>query len=386
MVTTGRLRIAVLNRVFAPTGGGAERYSMALVEQLAARHEIHVFAQQIEHQWPGVSYHRVSRPLARPRWFNQLWYAAATWWATRRGFDLVHSHENTWHGNVQTVHVVPVRYSLFQGRGRWRGALRWLKVATSPRLMVYLWLERARFSNPEQRRIVVTSSSLMNQIASAYPATSPALRLLTPGVMRVDGAATPGQRSAARQRLHLPSAGRGILFVGNDYRKKGLASLTRALARLPQDTWLAVVGDRGQVAEFQTQAKAAGVADRVFFLGPLSDIHAAYRAADCLAHPTLADTFAMVVLEAMAHGLPVLVSSARYCGISSSLTHEVNALLLDDPQDSKALADALLSVLEDPSLRARLGQAAAAFASLHQWPAIALQQEEIYFSAVPKSQ
>ena len=43
-----RLRIAVLNRIFRPTGGGAERYSIALVEQLAADHDIHVFAQQIE--------------------------------------------------------------------------------------------------------------------------------------------------------------------------------------------------------------------------------------------------------------------------------------------------------------------------------------------------
>ena len=41
-----RLRIAVLNRVFEATGGGAERYSIALVEQLALRHEIHVFAQR----------------------------------------------------------------------------------------------------------------------------------------------------------------------------------------------------------------------------------------------------------------------------------------------------------------------------------------------------
>ena len=39
-----RLRIAVLNRIFRPTGGGAERYSIALVEQLADRHEIHVFS------------------------------------------------------------------------------------------------------------------------------------------------------------------------------------------------------------------------------------------------------------------------------------------------------------------------------------------------------
>lgn len=353
---------------------------MALVEQLAARHEIHVFAQQIDHQWPGVTYHPVSMPLTRPRWLNQLWYAAATWWATRRGFDVVHSHENTWHGNVQTVHVLPVKYTLFQGRTGWQWAMRCLKVLTSPRLMAYLWLERARFSDPSHRRIVVTSNSLMARMASTYPATAAVLRLVTPGVTRVDGVATAGQRMAARQGLHLPRAGNGILFVGNDYRKKGLETLIKALAQVSHDTWLAVVGDVAQIPEFRAQAKAAGVADRVFFLGPLSDVSEAYMAGDCLAHPTLEDTFAMVVLEAMAHGLPVLVSSEPYCGISGLLTPEVNALILEDPQDSKALADALLRLFEDPSLRQRLGQAAVAFASRHQWSALALQQEALYFS------
>ena len=84
-----RLRIAVLSRIFSSTGGGAERYSIALVEQLAQRHEIHVFAQAIHHQWPGVQYHRIAQPFNRPRWLNQLWFAYASWWRTRRGFDVV---------------------------------------------------------------------------------------------------------------------------------------------------------------------------------------------------------------------------------------------------------------------------------------------------------
>ena len=130
--TSKKLRIAVLNRTFSPAAGGAERYSIALVEALAATHEIHVFAQSIEHSWPGVSYHHISMPLRRPRWINQLWFATATWWATRRGFDVVHSHENTWHGDVQTVHVLPVRYNLFHGRAGWRLFLRSIKVVTSP--------------------------------------------------------------------------------------------------------------------------------------------------------------------------------------------------------------------------------------------------------------
>jgi UDP-glucose:(heptosyl)LPS alpha-1,3-glucosyltransferase len=79
------MRIAVLSRNFATTGGGAERYSIAIVEQLAARHEVHVFAQNIVHRFPGVTYHTIGFHIRRPRWINQLGFAIATWRATRGG-------------------------------------------------------------------------------------------------------------------------------------------------------------------------------------------------------------------------------------------------------------------------------------------------------------
>lgn len=383
MKTDGRrLRIAVLNRVFSPSAGGAERYSMALVEQLAQRHEIHVFAQKIEHQGAGVTYHRVSSPFAKPRWLNQLWYAAATWRATRDGFDLVHSHENTWHGQVQSVHVVPVKYNLLHGRSGGRLLLRWLKVLGSPRLLAYLWLERRRFSVADGRCIVVASGNLMKQMVASYPATAASLRLLTPGVARVVGPASSVQQLAARQRLGLPEAGFGILFVANDYKKKGLDTLLQALQKLPPGSWVAVVGKSGQIPEYSALASALGVADRVTFLGPLKDVADAYVAADCLVHPTLEDAFAMVVLEAMAHGLPVVVSNQRYCGISSLLADCGNALLLEDPHDTSALAASIGRLLEDPALRGRLGQAAAHFAKSYLWSEIARMQEQIYFSVL----
>ena len=375
-----RLRIAVLNRHFSPTGGGAERYSIALVEQLAQWHEIHVFAQHIHHQWPGVTYHRVAAGLSKPRWINQLWFATATWWATRRGFDVVHSHENTWHGQVQTVHVLPVKYNLFQGRTGWRRALRWVKVLTSPRLLAYLGLEYARFAQQSQRCIVVTSGSLMRQMASTYPGTANALVLVTPGVGTVVVRPTPVQQLAARLRLGLPETGRAIVFVGNDYRKKGLPALLQSLVQLPSDVWLVVVGNGAHIAEFRALAQSLGVTGRVFFLGALQAVSDAYVAADCLAHPTLEDTFAMVVLEAMAHGLPVVVSSEQYCGIAGLLTHGVNALIVDQPRDVPTLTAALLRVLQEPLLRQTLGDAALAFAKAYQWPSIALQQESIYLS------
>ncbi len=380
-----RLKIAVLNRIFSPTGGGAERYSIALVEQLAARHEIHVFAQQIDHHWPGVVYHRVSQILKRPRWINQLWYATATWWATRKGFDIVHSHENTWHGQVQTVHVLPIKYNLFQGRVGVARLLRWLKMVTSPRLLVYLWLERARYAAKPARILVVTSTALQRVMVDAHSHTAPMLHLLTPGVTTVLGQASPSGKERARHILSLPPHVPCILLVANDYRKKGLATLLDALAKQESDTILAVVGNIAHAAGFKAQVKSLGLQARVFFLGALKDVTSAYLAADVLAHPTLQDTFAMVVLEAMAHGLPVVVSNEAHCGIAGLLTHGDNALILDNPRDASELAANLRTVLQNPQQRERLSNGVVAFAQSHQWADIAREQEAMYFEIAGKN-
>jgi UDP-glucose:(heptosyl)LPS alpha-1,3-glucosyltransferase len=352
-----------------------------LVENLADRHDIHVFAQTIGHRWPGVTYHTVPTPFKRPRWINQLWFATATWWATRRDFDVVHSHETTWHGQVQTVHVLPVKYTLFHGLVGWRKLVRHIHVVTSPRLLAYLWLERVRFADLPQRQIVVTSPNLMSRMAGVYPATKPSLQVLTPGVKATGGQVPPKAQLAARQQLGLPELGSGILFVGNDYRKKGLETLILAMGYLPVNVWLAVVGSSAQEPAFRAQVQLAGLLDRVFFVGAMNDVSLAYAAADCLAHPTREDTFAMVVLEAMANGLPVAVSAEHYCGISGLLTHEVNALILADPRDASALAGALLRLLTEPVLRQGLVDAGIQFASLHQWSSVAAQQERIYYAA-----
>lgn len=86
------MRIAIINRNFSRTGGGAESYAVAIAEQLAARHEVHVFSQESNQPVPCITYHRVSSTGQKPRWLNQLVFALSSWWQTRKGFDAVHSH------------------------------------------------------------------------------------------------------------------------------------------------------------------------------------------------------------------------------------------------------------------------------------------------------
>jgi len=367
------MRIAVISRVFSKSGGGAESYSVALVQQLAPRHEIHVYAQESNQPVDGVRYHRVFCLSRKPRWVNQLLFAIATWWRTRSGFDVVHSHENTWHGQIQTVHVRPTRYNLFHGRRGVALWLRWLKVLLSLRLLTYVWLEGARFRPTPGRQVVATSDTLRSECMQVYPASDVAV--ITPGTLLPPAVLT---REAARRQLNLPPQGPLLLFVANDYARKGLDALLRALTGLPGDVHLAVVGSARPIPRYREQAVRLGVQERVHFLGSLDDLAPAYFAADCLAHPTLEDTFAMVVLEAMAHDLAVVVSGPAHCGISRQLRDGVEALLLDDPTDAPKLAQRLAAVLQQPALAQQLRAEAGRFARGHSWESAALQYETLY--------
>lgn len=389
-----RLKIAVLNRVFSPTGGGAERYSIALVEQLTARHEVHVFAQEINHQWPGVHYHPIKCWSKKPRWLNQLWYAYATRRAIRRtegaGFDIVHSHENVWHGNVHTMHVKTVQRSLLEGLSGRALMLRRLKIALSPRLLTYLKFERARLQARPGLAVVAASQPLQAELVAQYPHLAHIVSTITPGVTMPNQGVNqdlnqpltqPLTQPQARAALGVPQQGNYIAFIANDYARKGLPTLLKALQGLP-DVQLLVVGHAGQVPQCKALAQSLGVDQRVHFLGPLSDVSPVYCAANVLAHPTLEDTFAMVVLEAMAHGVPVVVSGSGYCGIASLLTHGKNALLLDNPQDAPELQAALQAALYNADTNQQLTQAGLAFAEQHTWQAAARSYEEVFYTCV----
>lgn len=377
-----RLKIAVFTRNFSSSAGGAERYAIALVEGLSARHDIHVFSQFRDHDFPNVHYRKVPRFLVRPRWINQLYFAAYTWWATRRGFDVIHSHENTWHGQIQTVHVLPVWHHYFAGYGGGRRILRWAKACTSPRLLTYLGLEQRRFRQQPGRRIVCVSRMLRDVMAQVFPAAEASLRVVPPGLTGVPGRASLQERAHARQALALPAEGHCLLFVGRQFRKKGLPTLLEALKRLDNGFHLLAIGSVELEAEMHELVNRHQLIGRVKVLGSLSEMELAYRAADCLVHPTLEDTYAMVVLEAMSHGVPVIVSSAAFCGVAAELSDREDALILNNPESSAEVAAAVDRLFRDEALRERMVKRGIEFASARAWSEVVLSYETIFQEAV----
>ena len=364
-------------RIFSTSAGGAERYCASLVKHLAPQHEIHVFAQDIRTQYPEVVFHQVPLFCRRPRWLNQIAFATYTWWQTRKGFDVVHSHENTWHGDVQTIHVLPFSYSWFVNRHGISLFLKTLQLITSPRLLTYWVLEKLRMQHQPGRFLVAVSEPVKTVLNKDLKLKMEHIHVISPGI-EATHVHSSTEKMQARFDLGLPMQGKCLLWVGNNAMKKGLPTLLEAIAQLPKDIFLVIVGSATPENKWRSQVATLELEDRIYFKGVLDDMTLAYTAADLLIHPTLEDTFGMVVLEAMSHAVPAIVSSAQYCGISAELTHFKNARILQEPLNSHALENAIEQSLESNTYQA-MSQQAIAWAGTQDWSRLALAQEALYY-------
>lgn len=377
-------KVAILSRNFSKVAGGAESYAVNLAEQLADEFEFHVFCERSDVCLPAITIHPMGRNITRPRWIALWLFAWWSWRQTRRGFAIVHSHENTWHGDVQTAHVRPMRYSLFaRASSPLTKLLVYLKIYTSPRLLAHLYLERLRFRVKGHRVIVAVAPALADMIASTYAVDHARLRLVPPGIdlHRAGDGGSPYVLSKrdARKALGLPSENWILLFVGHNFEKKGLAAVLQSLFLLPVDVSLVVVGGSAkQVEKWRLRVVQQGLDGRVTFTGSLSDVSPAFAAADCLAHATLDDMFPLVVLEAMAAKVPVLLSVAPFC-LASPLVHNAQAAwMLQDPHCAQQIAEAVGALRADPALRGAQVARASVFAKGHGWSQVAEQQAQIY--------
>jgi glycosyltransferase involved in cell wall biosynthesis len=169
-----------------------------------------------------------------------------------------------------------------------------------------------------------------------------------------------------------------LLFLGRVSWKKGLDRLVAALADVPGAT-LAIAGndEEGYRARLDALAAQSGVADRVVHLGP---VHGAGKAAllagaDALVLPSYSENFGNVVLEAMAAGLPVVVTPE--VGLAAVVReHGAGVVTAGDPPH---LAAALRELLAAPEARAAMGRRGAAAADRDfSWTSVAARMEEVY--------
>jgi len=221
--------------------------------------------------------------------------------------------------------------------------------------------------------VVTTSRWTRSWLLDRYTLRPAQVHVAEPGVDAADLA--PGT-----------AAGGELLCVAAVTPGKGHDVLLAALATIMDLSWRCVcVGtltrDPGFVDRLGHQVRAGGIGDRVRFAGPRTgaDLDVAYAAADALVLATRAETYGMVVTEALARGLPVLATTVG--GLPEALGRGANGSrpgLLVPPGDSEALAAALRCWLSDTVLRQRFRQVARERrVTLPGWSATAVQISRI---------
>jgi glycosyltransferase involved in cell wall biosynthesis len=201
--------------------------------------------------------------------------------------------------------------------------------------------------------VVTTSAWARRALLQLYSLPGDRVQVAEPGVDTAELA--PGTATAG-----------ALLSVAAVIPGKGHDVLIDALATLTGLRWRCLcVGSLERdpifVERLRRRVLSGGMDDRVRFAGPQTgaELAGSYRAADVLVLPSRAETYGMVVAEALARGLPVVASDVG--GVPEALGHgadDVRPGLLVPPDDAAALGDALRAWLEDTGMRRRLRRAA----------------------------
>jgi glycosyltransferase involved in cell wall biosynthesis len=287
---------------------------------------------------------------------------SATWLDKNRGnLDLikVNGAITMSAADVNAVHFVhsswwrsPVHIS--RSRKDFYGLYQWLFTAANS------YWEKQAFS--QAKSIIAVSEKVAKELVSiGVPRQK--IRVIVNGVDLQEF--TPGVTS--RSLLGLPENVNLALFAG-DIRisRKNLDTVLHALVKVPE-LHLAVVGGT-QDSPYPAMAKALNISERVHFLGYRHDMPQIQRASDLFVFPSRYEPFGLVVIEAMASGLPVITATTTG---AADLLNPDSGIVLEDCDDVEALAHALQLLDSDCSLRQQMGKVARTIAEQHSWSTMA---------------
>lgn len=288
----------------------------------------------------------------------------------RRDYDVLHVNGFiTWaYADVNTAHFVhggwarSKYYPFGLTRGLWSA---YQYIYTHANAVLERWAYR------RSRVIAAVSRKVADEIRGSGGHPLERLDVIYNGVDTRGFAAA----HADRTKFDLPADAFLLLFVG-DLRtpRKNLGTVLHALKALPERVHLAVAGYLPG-SPYPALAQSLGIASRVHFLGLVREMPTLMQSVDAYVFPSRYEAMSLSLLEAMAAGLPVV--TARTAGGAEIITPDCG-IVLDDPDDAQALAQAVQQLADDTPRRLAMGEAAAQLAGSFGWARMAAQYIALY--------
>ena len=245
----------------------------------------------------------VATHLTRAR--NVIWFSTVGTRRARRFLAARPDAVSITHNDVMAGDIY-VNHGLLQAAMRARGDYIWRMVRNPVHLFTAL-RDRIRYRGRTHRAVVALTTTEAELLVSTYGRVRAPIHVIPNGVdierFRPPDAA---ERAQARAKLGVDDDRTIALFIGHEFERKGLPIAMAALRAAPDVLLLVVGGSADMIRRAQAQARAAGVAERVHFAGTHARPVPFLWAADVLVLPSAYEANALVVLEALACGLPVV--------------------------------------------------------------------------------
>ena len=360
---------------------GTERCVAEQVEWLSQKYEIHLYSTHVEDiDRSRIRWHRIPA-LPGPHLLGYCWWFLANhilrWWDSKfRGlrYDLTYTPGiNCFDADVISVHVL---FSEFHRQVKDNLRLLRNPILSWARLIhrrlyyrLIIWLEQLIY--PRERSLLTAISKRTAENMTRFSRSE--IPVIYYGVCpnRFNPQTRERLRDQSRGSLGLSPSAFCLLLVGNGWKNKGLETLVEAAGLIgPAELQLLVVG-RDDPLPYKSAIARLHLDQYVTFLPLRPDVEFYYAAADVYVSPSLEDAFGLPPLEAMACGLPVIVSSRA--GVSELITDGVDGIVLKDPEDVADLAKVISDVRGSAALRSTLGENAARTARQYTWDRNAAQ-------------
>jgi UDP-glucose:(heptosyl)LPS alpha-1,3-glucosyltransferase len=308
------LRVIHIVRKYGPVGG-MERTVWELTSALTRKgHSIKVLCEELceEQAPPGVKLHCLGTVIPKPRWLAYLRFSRRVFkWLQAHPHPgwIIHSHERISVHCITTFHSQP--FALVRSAPWWK--------RSSLRAYANLWLEKRELCGTQVRKVVPCSSYIARLLTDHYPCVQN--RLTSPVI--------PGIKAITKRKHRAVSSSGGIIgFVGKEWKRKGLVTavaIVHELRKSRPDLELWVAGPKPAEVEHLFSSWNGGYR----LLGHVN-AQGLYSQLDLLLHPASMEAYGLVIIEAMAACVPVVVSSA--CGAADDIGKAHGAVLtLNEP-------------------------------------------------------
>lgn len=351
------MKIGIIRGRYTPYGG-AEVFLTRFIDELVRQgHSVEIFSTR----WPsskGVTLHSVAQ--FGPAFLRPLVFAFFAERAVKKAApDVVISLERT---ACQEIFRAGdgVHKEWLEQRKKTSGIFKRALIALSPLHRVILGLEKRLFASPALKTVVANSRMVKDDIIRHYGLPEKKICVIYNGIsvaLALEGEEFNKARRHVRGALKTCGDETLILFVGSGFERKGLIYLIRAVASLRSGggaVRLLVVG-KGNIRRYINETRRLGIDEHVIFNGPTADVRQFYAGADIFCLPSIYEPFSNACLEAFAHGLAVITTSAN--GASEIINAGVDGAVVQNPEDHKALAEAIKPFLE-PANRKKAAESA----------------------------